>query len=83
MTTDPARVIGIEAGTLRPGSAADVAVLDLGGETHVTPEAIRSKSKNTPFLGQTLRGAVVHTLVGGRHVFAHGEVLADLGVVAG
>jgi dihydroorotase len=77
MTSDPARVLGIGAGTLCVGAAADITILDLEGETHVIPEAIHSKSKNTPFLGRTLCGAVAHTLVGGRLVFSRGEIVAD------
>ncbi len=77
MATAPARLIGLDTGTLRPGAPADIAVLDLDGETRVERETIHSESSNTPFLGRTLRGAVVHTLVGGQMVFSHGEIVAD------
>jgi dihydroorotase len=77
MTAAPARVIGLSRGTLRPGSVADVTVLDLAGETRVVREVIHSMSTNTPFLGRTLRGAVAHTLVGGRVIFSRGVIVAD------
>ncbi|MBN1475184.1 dihydroorotase [Candidatus Sumerlaeota bacterium] len=77
MTSDPAHVLGIGAGTLCIGAPADITILDLEGETRVIPEAIHSRSKNTPFLGRTLRGAVAHTLVGGRLVFSRGEIVVD------
>jgi dihydroorotase len=83
MTADPARVLSLGGGTLRPGSAADITVLDLNGETRVVPEAIHSLSKNTPFLGRTLKSAVVHTFVEGRHVFERGVILTDAGAAVG
>lgn len=76
MTAGPARVIGIPRGTLRPGSAADAAVLDLHAATEVTPARLHSKSKNTPFLGRVLSGAVTHTIVDGKLVFDHGVIVA-------
>ncbi|NUP90880.1 MAG: amidohydrolase family protein, partial [Candidatus Sumerlaeia bacterium] len=76
MTAGPARIIGIPRGTLRPGSAADAAVLDLHAATEVTPARLHSKSKNTPFLGRVLSGAVTHTIVDGKLVFDHGVIVA-------
>lgn len=76
MTAGPARIIGIPRGTLRPGSAADAAVLDLHAATEVTPARLHSKSKNTPFLGRVLSGAVTHTIVDGKLVFDHGVIVS-------
>jgi dihydroorotase len=67
-TSGPARVLRLPAGTLRPGAAADVTVLDLERETTIRPQEFLSKSRNTPFTGWKLRGAPVLTLVAGRVV---------------
>jgi len=67
-TSGPARVLRLPAGTLRPGAAADVTLLDLERETTIRSQEFLSKSRNTPFNGWKLRGAAVLTLVAGRVV---------------
>lgn len=68
LSTGPARILGIPAGTLAPGSPADVAVLDL--ETAYTVESrFRSRSSNCPFVGWQVRGRAMWTVVGGRVVY--------------
>jgi dihydroorotase len=64
----PARALGLPGGTLRPGSPADVTVLDLERPVTVDPARFRSKSRNTPFVGWSLHGAAVATFVAGRRV---------------
>jgi dihydroorotase len=64
-TVEPARILRIDAGTLAPGSAANVTVFDPDREWVVTPESLRTRSKNTPLLGMTLRGQAVLTIVDG------------------
>jgi dihydroorotase len=68
LTAGPARILRIDRGTLRPGADADVTVLDLERRVVVDPATFRSKSRNTPFAGWSLRGVAVMTLVGGRIV---------------
>ncbi|MGC8668525.1 MAG: dihydroorotase [Chthonomonadales bacterium] len=68
LSTAPARILGLPGGTLAPGSPADVAIFDLQEEWVVTPAELRSKSCNTPFLGQRLTGRAIFTVVGGRIV---------------
>jgi len=68
LTSGPARVLRLDKGTLRAGADADVTVLDLNRLTTINPAEFRSKSRNTPFRGWTLRGAAVMTIVGGRIV---------------
>jgi dihydroorotase len=68
MSTGPARILGIPAGSLSPGSAADVTVLDLETPWVVDVDAFRSKSRNCPFGGWTVRGRAAYTLVGGKVV---------------
>ncbi len=66
MSTLPARILGIERGTLSPGAVADVTLIDPAMEWQVDAASFRSKSANTPFDRWTLRGRAVATIVGGR-----------------
>ncbi len=69
MSTVPARVYHLPAGTLTKGAAADVVVFDPRAAWTVTPGKFLSKSHNTPFAGRELVGRVTRTIVGGRTVF--------------
>jgi dihydroorotase len=69
LTKDPARLLNLPGGSLTPGAAADITVLDLDARITVDPKQFRSKSRNTPFGGWELVGAPVMTIVGG-HVVA-------------
>jgi dihydroorotase len=69
ITCDPAAILGIGAGSLSVGSPADVCVFAPDEAWRVTPEALRSQGKNTPFMGYEVNGRVRMTLVGGRIVF--------------
>jgi len=60
----PARIFNLPGGTLRPGSAADVTLLDLDTRFQVT-NTFHSKASNSPFIGSTFHGRVVATIVGG------------------
>ena len=66
MSTLPARILGLDRGTLRTGSPADVTIIDPGLDWKVDVKSFRSKSINSPFDGWTLRGRAVATIVGGR-----------------
>jgi dihydroorotase len=68
-STNPARILNLSAGTLTVGAPGDVTVLSRTRETSVSPEAFRSRSRNTPFAGWTLQGSVALTVVGGKAVF--------------
>ncbi len=65
MSCKPARIMGLDGGTLRPGSPADIVVLDPDETWTVDPADFRSRSRNTPIAGWELRGRVYRTLVGG------------------
>lgn len=69
MTWAPAQVLGLEGGTLRPGSPADVAVFDPDASWILDASKLASKSKNTPFDGLEMRGRVQATVVGGQIIF--------------
>ena len=69
ITCDPATILGIETGSLAVGRPADLCVFDPTEPWQVTPETLRSKGKNTPFMGYEMAGRVHATLVGGRVVY--------------
>ena len=69
MSANPAKLLGIPAGTLAVGAPADIALVDLNREWTVDVNRLHGKSKNTPFKGMTLTGKVVKTFLGGEVVF--------------
>ncbi|WP_293006518.1 dihydroorotase [Nitrosomonas sp.] len=71
ITSDPARILGIDAGHLSIGSAADICIFDPDHYWKVTSSAILSQGKNTPFMGMELPGGIKYTLVNGRIVYEH------------
>lgn len=56
LSTNPRRIMGLEQISFKPGSRANLCVIDPGRNWTVTRESIRSKSQNTPFIGRTLKG---------------------------
>ncbi|MBN2544075.1 dihydroorotase [bacterium] len=64
-SVNPAKILQIPGGTLKPGSAADVTVIDPGKEWVVKTAAFKSKSNNSPFIGNKLKGKVILTIVDG------------------
>jgi dihydroorotase len=73
----PARAFGLDAGTLKVGRAADVTVVDPTRRWTLELPALRSKSKNSPFIGREMVGAARHVVVGGRCVVRDGALVAD------
>lgn len=73
MSVNPAAIIGKPGGVLREGVPADITIVDMSAEYVLTEKSIVSRSKNTPFIGQTLRGIVTHTLVDGKIVYDGGK----------
>ncbi len=71
MSTRPAELLGLQAGTLKPGSVADVIVADIDEPWVLDPDKLRSKCKNTPFDEARLQGRVLRTIVAGRTVFEY------------
>ena len=69
MATAPAKLLNLDAGTLQIGKSADICVFSPAEEWVLSAETIQSKSKNSPWLGQTLQGRVKATFVEGRKVF--------------
>ncbi len=65
----PSRILGIEAGSLRKGSRADICVIDPDLSFELNADSLHSIGKNSPFIGRNLRGRAILTFVGGRPVF--------------
>ena len=65
MTQNPARIIGIEKGTLSKGAQADVTIVDPDAEYEINVNTFRSKSRNCPYHGWKVKGKVEKTIVGG------------------
>lgn len=69
MTVNPARILGINKGTLQLGADADITVIDPDAQWTVDPLKFRSKSTNTPYAGWRLTGRADMVIVGGRIKF--------------
>lgn len=69
MSCNPAKILGIPAGSLRIGALADVVVFDPDEQWTIDPDRLHGKSKNTPFAGMTLTGKVKFTICRGKVVF--------------
>jgi len=73
MSTNPARILGIEAGTLKEGAPADIVVVSFDESYIIDSKEFASKGKNTPFDGRKVYGKVKKTICGGRVVYSEGE----------
>lgn len=67
MSTNPARIYGLEGGEISQSKIADLAIIDLESEYKI--DKYKSKSSNTPFKDKTLRGEVLYTISEGKIVF--------------
>jgi dihydroorotase len=74
LSANPARILRVAGGSLSEGAPADVSILAPDLAVTVSARTMRSKSKNTPFDGWTLRGGVAATIVGGRAVYVNEQV---------
>jgi len=70
MTCNPANVYKIDRGTLSVGAVADITLINPNKEWLVEEEGLHSKSKNSYFIGQTLKGCAMKTLRAGKVVFS-------------
>jgi dihydroorotase len=71
LSANPARILRVAGGSLADGAPADISILAPDLPVTVSAASMRSKSKNTPFDGWTLRGGVAATVVGGRAVYVN------------
>lgn len=68
MSTNPARLLGIDNG-IEIGGSADITIIDPERSDIVAPDRFHSLSRNTPFEGWEVKGKAILTMVGGRIVF--------------
>jgi dihydroorotase len=66
---NPARVLKLPGGSLADGAPADITILAPDARITIRAAELKSKSKNTPFDGWSLRGGVAATIVSGRMVY--------------
>ena len=69
ITCAPAAILGLPGGSLETSAAADICIFDPQANWQLTPEALKSRGKNSPWLGYMMAGKVRHTLVDGRIVY--------------
>lgn len=73
----PARSFGLSSGTLRVGSDADITVLNPAERWVFEVADVRSKSKNSPFVGRELMGKATNVIVAGRRVVRDGTLASE------
>ena len=71
ITQAPSEILDLGCGSLSPGLPADICIFDANFEWTASAENLLSVGKNTTFLGQSLRGKAMMTLVDGRIVYRH------------
>ncbi|MDP6926323.1 MAG: dihydroorotase [Rhodospirillales bacterium] len=69
VTSAPANLLGLPAGRLTKGAAADLTIIDPGAGWQVKDNDLSSKAKNTPFDGRPVQGKVLRTIIDGRSVY--------------
>lgn len=74
MSWNPARIMGLDSGTLQEGHPADVVIMDPEAEYMIDKKQFLSKGKNTPFHGRKVKGKVMATICGGRLVYQDPEL---------
>ncbi|WP_299814297.1 dihydroorotase [uncultured Roseibium sp.] len=73
MTSSPADRLGLETGRLAKGAPADITIFDLDRPWVLEKSAIRSRSKNSPFVDARFSGRVLRTVVAGKTVYNHAQ----------
>jgi dihydroorotase len=83
LTINPARLLGIPKGTLRPGADADVTIIDPEARWTIDPARFHSKSRNTPYGGWDVRGRAHTVIVGGEVRYTLGGIVQQASAPAG
>ena len=74
MSYNPAKIVGIDRGTLLPGADADITIMDPEAEYVIDRNDFVSMGHNTPFDGKKVKGVVRYTLVNGEKVYTGKDV---------
>jgi dihydroorotase len=83
LTINPAQLLGIPKGTLRPGAEADVTLIDPATRWVIDPDHFRSRSRNCPFAGWEVRGRAHTVIVGGEVRYTLGGIVQQAPVAVG
>lgn len=75
MSTNPAKLLGIDKGSIQVGKIADITIIDPNEEYEIDVNTFASKSKNSPFHGHRVKGKVKYTIVNGKIVLNDGELI--------
>ncbi len=75
MATNPAAILGLRRGTLLPGAAADIVIIDPAQAWVIDPDNFESLGKNTPFKGTTVQGFVRDVLLDGKLIKQEGKLI--------
>ena len=82
LTINPARLLGIPKGTLKPGADADVTLIDPTARWTIDPSQFRSRSRNCPFAGWEVRGRAHTVIVSGEVRYTLGGIVQQAGALA-
>lgn len=82
LTINPARLLGIPKGTLRPGADADITLIDPSTRWTIDPSSFRSKSRNCPFAGWEVCGRAHTVIVGGEVRYTLGGIVQQAAAAA-
>ena len=74
MTINPAKLLGIDKGSIEVGKVADITIIDPNFEYEIDTKAFKSKGKNTPFDGYKVKGKVLYTIVDGKVKVEEGKL---------
>lgn len=77
LSTLPAKIFGLEAGSLALGSKADITIIDPEKKWTIDASKFYSKSRNCPFDGWEVQGKAIMTIIGGRIIMKEGEIIKD------
>ncbi len=78
MSVNPAQILKIDAGVIKAGAAADIAIFDPEMLWTVDAEKLYTKGKNSAWLGQRMTGKVTDMFIDGRQVLKNGQILEDV-----
>ena len=78
LSTTPAKIAGIEGGSLAPGVPADIIIIDPQAVWTVDSTQLRSRCKSSPIEGHQVKGIVTHAIVGGEIRFQNSPILNHL-----
>ncbi len=77
LAVNPAKWLGLNSGVIEAGKTADLTIVDLKETIEIKLDTILSKSKNSPFLGETLYGRIDKTICDGKITWDYSQIIED------